>query len=74
LSCQSIKLIGERHRFTAFYRALTFADHVHEFDAGQNISSGAKGLEVEHGASEPLDRPMLNDVVRLGILMLPSKI
>jgi hypothetical protein len=60
-------LISERHRFTAFHCTLTFADHVHEFDATQDILGGAKGLEGEHGAGEPLDRSMilLDDVVEV---------
>ena len=36
-SCQCIKLVGKRHLDTAFQQELAFTDHVHEFDAGQDI-------------------------------------
>lgn len=67
LSCQGIKLISTRPRFAAFHSPLTFADHVHEFNATQDMPSGTKGLEVEHGPSTALDRPMvlLDDVVEV---------
>ena len=41
-SCQCIKLVGKRQLDAAFQQELTFADHVHEFDAGQDISGGTK--------------------------------
>jgi hypothetical protein len=37
---------------------LPFGDHIHQFDAGQQDSGTAKGLEPQHGPSAPLDRPM----------------
>jgi hypothetical protein len=36
-SCQRVKLVGKRLLDTAFRQKLAFADHVHEFDAGQDI-------------------------------------
>jgi hypothetical protein len=41
-SCQRIKLVGKRQPSAAFHQGLAFADHVHEFDAGQDISSSSK--------------------------------
>ena len=41
-SCKRIKLIGKRQFGTAFQHELTFADHVDEFDAGQDISGSPK--------------------------------
>ena len=35
LPCQCIKLLGKRQLDAAFQQELTFADHVHQFDAGQ---------------------------------------
>lgn len=58
-SCQCIKLVGERHGLRPYEYALPFADHVHEFDTGQDISGGSKGLEVEHGPGSTLDGPMI---------------
>lgn len=34
LSCQSIKLIGERHHHCVIHYELALADHVHELNAG----------------------------------------
>src|SRR5450830_1132655 len=36
LSCQSIKLIGKRHLGAALHHELTFSNHVHQFNAGQD--------------------------------------
>jgi hypothetical protein len=36
--CQRIKLIGERHRIDAIDHELVLANHVHEFDAGENAT------------------------------------
>ena len=41
-SCQCIKLVGKRQLDNTFQQELTFADHVHEFDASQDISGGPK--------------------------------
>ena len=48
LSCQSIKLVGKRPLACTGDRELSLANHVHEFDAGQHVSSRTKGFEVEH--------------------------
>ena len=40
--CQRIKLVGKRQLAAAFQQELTFTDHVHEFDAGQDIFGGTK--------------------------------
>jgi hypothetical protein len=31
-----MKLVGKRHAIAAVHRELAFANHVHEFDAGQD--------------------------------------
>ena len=41
-SCQCIKLVGKRQLDIAFQQELTFADHVHEFDAGQDAFGRSK--------------------------------
>jgi len=41
-SCQRIKLVGKRQLAAALQHELTFSNHVHEFDAGQDISGGPK--------------------------------
>ena len=38
LSCQRIELIGKRHLVAILDHELAFANHVHEFDARQDIS------------------------------------
>jgi hypothetical protein len=38
LSCQRIELIGKRHLVAILDHELAFANHVHEFDASQDIS------------------------------------
>jgi hypothetical protein len=40
--CQCMKLVGKRQLDIAFQQKLTFANHVHEFDAGQDISGSSK--------------------------------
>ena len=67
MSRQRIKLVGERHGYSAFDCALAFADHVHEFDAGQDVSGGPEGFEAEHRSGHALDGAMvlLNDVVEI---------
>ena len=39
---QCIKLVSKRQLDAALQQELTFTDHVHEFDAGQDISGGLK--------------------------------
>src|SRR5450830_1547109 len=34
--CQCIKLVGKRHLVAALHHELSFANHVHEFDASQD--------------------------------------
>ena len=41
-SCQCIKLVGKRQLDAALQQELTFANHVHQFDAGQYIFGGPK--------------------------------
>ena len=36
LPCQRIKLVGKRPIIAAFQHELTFANHVHQFDASQH--------------------------------------
>ena len=48
LPCQCIKLVGKRQHDAAFQHELTFANHVHQFDASQDAFGCLKGLEVEH--------------------------
>jgi len=40
--CQCTKLVGKRQLDTAFRQKLTFANHVHQLDAGQDAFGGAK--------------------------------
>ena len=42
LSCQRVKLVGKRQFAAALQHELALADHVHEFDAGQDISGSTK--------------------------------
>ena len=42
LSCQRIKLVGKRPRVDSRNHELSFVNHVHEFDAGQDISGSPK--------------------------------
>jgi len=59
LFCQGIKLVGERHRFAPFHSALTFADHVHEFDADQDAPGRLKRFETGHRPCHPFDGAMI---------------
>ena len=67
MSRQCIKLVGERHGYSAFDCPLAFADHVHEFDAGQEVSGGLKGFEAKHRSGHALDGAMVlvDDVVEI---------
>ena len=67
MSCQRIKLIGKRHPVAACHHELSFTNHVHEFDAGQDVSGGPKGFEVEHRFGHALDGAMvlLDDIVEV---------
>ena len=67
MSRQCIKLVGERQGCGAFDCALAFANHVHEFDAGQDVSGGPKGFEAKHRSGHALDGAMvlLDDVVEI---------
>ena len=38
LSCQGVILVGKRHRVDPFHEQVAVANHVHEFDAGQDVS------------------------------------
>ena len=42
LSCQRIKLVCKRQLAAALQHQLTFANHVHQFDASQDTSGGPK--------------------------------
>jgi|GEM_PF-4862078 hypothetical protein len=42
LSCQRIKLIGERHHHCVIHCELALADHVHALDAGNHGAGGAE--------------------------------
>ena len=67
LSCQRIKLVGKRHAVAAFHHELAFANHVHEFDAGQDCLRRAKRLEAEHRPGDAFDGTMilLHDIVEV---------
>ena len=67
LPCQCIKWAGKRQLDAAFQHELTFANHVHQFDAGQYTFGGLKGLEVEPLAGDPFDCAMVlfHDVVQV---------
>jgi hypothetical protein len=59
LSCQSIKLFDKRHGFATFEIELAFADHVDQFNAGEDVPRGLKGLKSEHRFGDALDRTMV---------------
>lgn len=40
-------------------RHLTPANHVYEFDPGQDFGGRSKGFETEHGPGDALDGPMV---------------
>ena len=67
MSRQCIKLVGERHGCGTFDCALAFADHVHEFDAGQDVSGRLERFEAEHRSGHAFDGAMvlLDDVVEI---------
>ena len=52
LSCQCIKLLGKRQLDATFQQELTFANHKHQFDSGQDIFGGSKWGDL-HRAGEP---------------------
>lgn len=66
-SCQCIKLVCIRHPFEAFEHHLTLANHVHEFDPGQDFGGRSKGFETEHGSGDAFDGSviLLDDVVEV---------
>jgi hypothetical protein len=67
LSCQGIKLVGKRHPGIPFHHHLTFANHVHQLDANQDIFGRLERRESEHRFSDTFDGPMilLNDVTEV---------
>jgi hypothetical protein len=59
LYSQRIELFGKRHGVAAFKIGLASADHVQEFNAGQDVPGGLKGLKSEHRFGDALDRTMV---------------
>ena len=62
--------MGERNRHFSRDDHLTFADHVHQFNSSQNVSSGVEGFETHYGVGDPFHRSLtvLYDVVELFVL------
>jgi len=58
LSCQCVKLVGKRHTF-ARQHELAFANHMHQFDAGQNRAGRSERLEAEHRPRDEFDRAVI---------------
>jgi hypothetical protein len=67
LSCQCIKLVSKRHAIAALHYELTFANHVHEFNAGQDWSCRAKWFKAKHRADDAFGGTviLLHDIVEL---------
>jgi hypothetical protein len=67
LSCQRIKLVGERCASKAFNPKLVLSDHVHELDAGEYVGRCIKGLKAQHKLGHALDRAvvLLNYIVEV---------
>ena len=53
MPCQCIKLVGKRQLGTAFQQYLTFADHIHNFDADQEAFGRSKWLVLHGFFKEP---------------------
>ena len=54
LSCQRVKLVGKRPVFTLQHE-LAFANHMHQFDAGQDRARRSKRFEAEHWPRDAFD-------------------
>jgi hypothetical protein len=72
LPCQCVKLVGQRHAFTLQHE-LAFANHMHQFDAGQDRARRSKRFETEHRPRDTFDRAviLLDNVVE--IFDLPNR-
>ena len=58
LSCQCVKLDGERHTF-AFQLELAFANHLHQFNAGRDRMRRSKRLDTEQWPGATFDRAVI---------------
>jgi hypothetical protein len=60
-------LIGCRRGLIFNVAELALANHMHGFDASDDNSGRAKGLEFEHGSRDPFDGKMvlLDDIVQI---------
>jgi IS5 family transposase len=60
-------LAGKRHAIAARHVELAFANHVHEFDAGQNSLRRSERFESEQRPGDALDGAviLLNDIVKV---------
>jgi hypothetical protein len=58
LPCQCVKLVGQRHAFTLQHE-LAFANHMHQFDAGQDRARRSKRFETEHRPRDAFDRAVI---------------
>jgi hypothetical protein len=67
LSCQGIKLVGKRHPGIPFHHYLTFANHVPQLDASQDIFGRLERLESEHRFRDTFDGQMIliDDVIEV---------
>jgi len=66
-------LFGKRHCIATFEIELAFADHMHQFNAGQDIPGGLKRFKCRRRFGDALDCTMvlLDDIVE--VLDLPSQ-
>jgi hypothetical protein len=74
LSCQCVKLVRKRHALTLQHE-LAFANHMHQFDAGQDRAGRSKRLETEHRPRDAFDRAviLLDNVVEVFDLPNPDR-
>jgi hypothetical protein len=74
LSCQRVKLVGKR-RFFTLQHELAFANHMYQFDAGQDRARRSKRFETRHRPRDAFDRAviLLDNVVEIFNLPNPDR-
>ena len=67
LSCERIKLVGERPHIGAAACKLALADHMHKLYAGEHAAGRAERFKVEHRLGHTLDGVVVlfDDVVEV---------
>ncbi len=60
-------MLGGRLMSSMLHFHLSFPDHMHRFDAGQDDAGTTKILEAHHRFDDPFDGPvvLLNNVVQI---------